>query len=148
MKLDRRSLAKTSQTCTSLRCTGHCPMHRLVQQRTRCSRELARAPWLKITGQSGGAPDYPMSHQRPTPTVGYAINRRHVAEPTVTRPHRSIRCALDSVRCAKGTKGSTVGFARKGRRSDTVHVRWCTGLSGAPSGRRQKLPTKWSSNSS
>jgi hypothetical protein len=33
-------------------CTGQCPVHRLVQQRTRCSRELVGVPWLKITGLS------------------------------------------------------------------------------------------------
>jgi hypothetical protein len=48
MKLDWRSLAKSSQTCTSLRCTGQCPMHRLVQQRTRCSREIAKGVAAKI----------------------------------------------------------------------------------------------------
>jgi hypothetical protein len=41
-------------------------VHRLVQQRTRCSRELVRVPWLKITGLSGGAPDCPVGQQRPS----------------------------------------------------------------------------------
>jgi hypothetical protein len=39
-----------------------------------------------------------------------------------------------------------VGFATEGKKSGTVHVRWCTGLSGAPTDRRQELPTKWRSN--
>jgi hypothetical protein len=43
---------------------------RLVQQRSRCSRESARATWLKITGLSDGAPDYPVSHQRPRSMLG------------------------------------------------------------------------------
>jgi hypothetical protein len=77
----------------------------------------------------------------PMPTVGSVISRRLMAEPTVTMPHRTVRCA-------KGTEGSTVGFARKGKESGTVHVRWCTGLSGVPTGRRQELPTKWRSNNS
>ena len=33
-------------------------------------------------------------------------------------------------------------------RSITVHVRWCTGLSGAPPDRRQQLPSNWISNGS
>jgi hypothetical protein len=38
-----------------------------------------RATWLKITGLSGGAPDCPVSLQRPRPTVGYAISGQRVA---------------------------------------------------------------------
>jgi hypothetical protein len=123
-------------------CTGQCPVHKLVQQRTRCSREITKGAAAKIhrtvwwcTGLFG----------EPTtsaPTVGSAISGRAWLEPTATKPHRSVRCAPDSVRCAKGTKGSIVGFARKGKESGTVHVRWCTGLSGAPTNRRQELPTK------
>jgi hypothetical protein len=60
-------------------------------------------------------------------------------EPTVTWSHRIVRCA-------KRTKGSTVGFTTSGKKSGTVHVRWCTRLSGAPPDIRQELPTKWSSN--
>jgi hypothetical protein len=76
------------------------------------------------------APDRLVSQWRPQPMVGCAINGRHVAEPTVTWSHRTVRCAPDSVRCAKGTKDLTVGFARKGRRSDTEHVLFMSG--GAP----------------
>jgi hypothetical protein len=77
----------------------------------------------------------------PMPIVGNAISERAWPEPTVTRPHRNVRCAPDSVHCAKGTKDSTVSFARRGKKLGTVHVRWCTGLSGAPTDRRQELPT-------
>jgi hypothetical protein len=45
-----------------------------------------------------------------------------VAKLTVTWSHRTVRCAPDSVRCAKGTEGATVGFARKGRRSGIEQV--------------------------
>jgi hypothetical protein len=123
-------------------------LHKLVQQRTRCSRESARAPWLKITGLSGGAPDCPVSQQRPRQQSAARSAADACPETTVTRSHRIVRCAPDSVRCAKGTKGSTVGFATKGRKSGTVHVSWCTGLSGVSTGIRRELPTKWSSNSS
>jgi hypothetical protein len=138
-------------------------VHRLVLQRSRCSRELARATWLKITGLSGGAPDCPVSHQRPRSMLGWQTRRsREFTEgatakihrtvrcapdfpvsqrrsrqrsaarlagdtwpgPTVTWSHRTVRCAPDSVWCAKGTEGSTVSFARRGKKSGTVHV-WC-----------------------
>jgi hypothetical protein len=61
--------------------------------------------------------------QRSTgPTVGWANGRPH--NPRVTRGranglmgHRTVRCAPDSVRCANGSKSSTVGCARIGKRS-------------------------------
>jgi hypothetical protein len=119
MKLDWRSLAKSSQTCTSLWCTGQCPVHRLVQQRSCCSRESARAPWLKINGLSDGALDCLVSHQCPRQRSAARSAGDTWAEPTVTRPHRTVRCA-------KGTEGSIVEFARKGKKSCTVHVRCAT----------------------
>jgi hypothetical protein len=71
-----------------------------------------------------------VSQRHPWPTVGSAINGRHVAEPTITWSHRTVRCASDSVQCAKGTEGATVGFARKGRRSGTGQALFMSG--GAP----------------
>jgi hypothetical protein len=52
------------------------------------------------------APDYPVSQRSARPTVGCAICARHVAEPTVGRGHRTVRCAPDSVRCANGSKAA------------------------------------------
>jgi hypothetical protein len=112
-----------SQTCTSLRCTGQCPVHRLVQQRTHCSRELGRAPWLKITGLSSGAPNYPVSQQLPSQQSVARSADNTWPGLTITWSHRTVWCAPDSVWCAKWTKGSTVDFARKGKRSGTIHVR-------------------------
>jgi hypothetical protein len=129
-------------------CTGQCSVPRLARRRTRRSRKKPRAPRLKFTGLSGGAPDYPVSHQCPRQRSAARSTGDTWAEPTITRPHRTVRCAPESVRCAKGTKGSTVGFARRGKKSGTFHVRWCTRLSGAPTDRRQELPTKWRSNGS
>jgi hypothetical protein len=55
---------------------------------------------------------------------------------------RTVRCALDSVRCANGPGGATVDCARFGRKSSTgqatVPVRLRTGLSSAPLVTRQK----------
>jgi hypothetical protein len=48
------------------------------RRRTRRSREMKKAPRLKFTGLSGGAPDYPLSLRHSRPTVGYAISGRHV----------------------------------------------------------------------
>jgi hypothetical protein len=56
------------------------------------------------------------------PTVGRANGRPR--NPRVTRGqangmkgHRTVRCAPDSVRCANGSKPSTVGCARTGKKS-------------------------------
>jgi hypothetical protein len=46
-------LAESSQTSTSLWCTGQCPVPRLARRWTRRSREKATTPWLKFTGLSG-----------------------------------------------------------------------------------------------
>jgi hypothetical protein len=64
-----------------------------------------------------------VSQRHPRPTVGITVNGRHMAEPTVTWSHRTVRCA-------KGTEGATVGFARKGRRSGTGQALLMSG--GAP----------------
>jgi hypothetical protein len=87
------------------------------------------------------APDCPVSQRSAGPTVGRVIRARCVAEPTARRGHRTVRCAPDSVRCANGSRSSTVGFAKEGKKSAPDSVRWCTGLSGAPGDRRQELPS-------
>jgi hypothetical protein len=90
-----------------------------TRRRTCRSREFTEGAAAKIHWTVRCAPDFPVSQRRPRPTVGSAINEGHVAEPTVTWSHRTVRCAPDSVRCAKGTEGPTVGFTRKGRRLGT-----------------------------
>ena len=47
-----------------------------------------------------------MSQLSAGPTVGRAIRAGHVAEPTASRGHRTVRCAPDSVRCANGSKAA------------------------------------------
>jgi hypothetical protein len=51
------------------------------------------------------------------PTVGRIIRARRLAEPTVRREHRTVRCAPDSVRCANGSEPPTVDFAKEGKKS-------------------------------
>jgi hypothetical protein len=58
-----------------------------------------------------------VSQQSAEPTVDRAIRARHMAEPTVGRGHRTVRCASDSVRCANSSKAPTVGFAKEGKKS-------------------------------
>jgi hypothetical protein len=50
--------------------------------------------------------------------------------PTVGRRHRTVRCALDSVRCTNGYNSATVGCAILGRRSAPDHEQFLSG--GAP----------------
>jgi hypothetical protein len=74
------------------------------------------------------------------PTVGQANGRPRNPRVTSGRAN-SLMGAPDSVRCANGSKSSTVGCARIGKKSASDSVRWCTGLSGAPVDRRQELPS-------
>jgi hypothetical protein len=116
-------------------CTGQCPVRHagsgeqstLGTRRRHTTLNHRTVRWC--TGLSG------------EPTVGHVIRARRVAEPTVRRGHRTVRCAPDSVRCANGSKTLTVGCARIGRKYAPDSVRWCTGLSGAPGNRRQELPS-------
>jgi hypothetical protein len=95
------ALFSQSQLCLG---APDCPVvHRTVSgvpdwlRRTRCSREEINGVRLKFTGLSG-------VHQTAgEPTVGRA---GHVAEPTASRGHRTVRCAPDSVRCANGSKAA------------------------------------------
>jgi hypothetical protein len=48
-------------------------------------------------------------------------------KPTVGWGHRTVRCALDSVRCANQPEVATVGCARNGRKSRTRHEQWLSG---------------------
>jgi hypothetical protein len=95
--------------------------------RTGCSRVSSAAYGYK-------SPDCPVSQQSVGPTVGRVIRARRVAEPTVRRGHRTVRCA-------NGSESPTVGFAKEGKKSTPDSVRWCTGLSGVPGDRRQELPS-------
>jgi hypothetical protein len=71
-----------------------------------------------------------VSQRSTAPTIGRAIRARRVGAPTVGRGHRTVRCAPDSVRCANCRKSTTVGYARKGRRSRTEQLQGLSG--GAP----------------
>jgi hypothetical protein len=103
----------------------------------------------RLTAYDYKSPDCPVVHRTirwctglsGEPTVGRVIHARRVAEPTVRRGHRTVRCAPDSVQCANGSGSSTVGCATEGKKSAPDSVRWCTGLSGALGDRRQELPS-------
>jgi hypothetical protein len=115
-------------------CTGQCPM----RQAGGCQLAALRTSTAVYGYKS---PDCLVSQQLAGPTVGRVIRARRVAEPTVRKGHRTVRCAPDSVRCANGSESPMVGFAKEGKKSAPDSVRWCTGLSGAPGDRRQKLPS-------
>jgi hypothetical protein len=80
MKLDWRSLAKSSQTCTSLRCTGLSGVHRT--QAGSAAKSL-----LSGIGEGAVAKNHRTARwctglagepSAPAPTVGSAINGQHV----------------------------------------------------------------------
>jgi hypothetical protein len=113
MRLDWRSLAQGSQTCTSLRCTGLSGVHRTVSGAQAGARDE-----LAALGKSWGSRDYnspdclvsqPRSCQRSTAQSAGNVWPALI----VTRPHQTVRCA-------KGVVAATVGFTKKGRESRTV----------------------------
>jgi hypothetical protein len=70
------------------------------------SGELA-ALGKELTAYDYNSPDCPVcTGLSAGPTVDCAIRAGHVAEPTVERRHRTVRCAPDSVRCANGSKAA------------------------------------------
>jgi hypothetical protein len=92
-------------------CTGQCPV------RQAGSGELA-ALRKNLTAYDYNSSDCPVcTGLSGEPTVGCAIRARHVAEPTVGRGHRTVRCAPDSVRCANDSQAPTVGYATEGKKS-------------------------------
>jgi hypothetical protein len=127
-------LARSSQKSAQSGCTGQCPV------RQAGSGELAALGKSSVT-YDYKSPDCPVSQRSAGPTVDRRIRARRVAEPTVRRGHRTVWCAPDSIRCANGSEPPMVGFAKEGKKSAPDSVRWCTGLSGAPSDRRQELPS-------
>ena len=76
-KLDWRSLAKSNQTCTSLWCTGHCPVLWLVRPANMPLSRKFSAPRLYSSDCPVciGLFDEPAAH---TPMVGSAISGRRV----------------------------------------------------------------------
>jgi hypothetical protein len=107
MRLDWRSLAKSNQTCTSLRCTGLSDVHRTVSGAQAGARDELAALAATIHWLSG-------EPTAPTPTVGSAMSGRPVAR---VNGHQA---APDYPVCQWGM-AATVSFARKGSRPRTVH---------------------------
>jgi hypothetical protein len=96
---------------------------RLAWRRTRRSREVAEGAAAIIHWTDRCALDCPVSQRRPSQRSAAQSAGDAWPGPTVTWSHRTIRCA-------KGTEVSTVGFARKGMRSGTGQGLFMSG--GAP----------------
>jgi hypothetical protein len=129
-------------------CTGQCIVPRLAPATNRpLSGNTQRAAAI-IHWTVWCALDCPESQPRP--------RQRSVAQsagdawtsPMVRRAHQIIRCAtgLSSVARASWLQRSA-SPEKEGNRA-LFTVRWCTGLSGAPTDKRQLWPSKWSSNGS
>ena len=91
--------------------------------RTVSSREKDSGAATKIQRTVRCAPDCPVSQWRPRQRSTAKSAGDAWPAPTVSWSHRTVRCA-------KGTEGAMVGFARKGRRSGTGQGLFMSG--GAP----------------
>jgi hypothetical protein len=134
----------------------------MVHQTVRCVPDSVRCPgWpsyklvalgkktvvlrLKFTGLS-------IQPKAPMPTVGSEINGRRVARANgqLVTPDYPVCTGQCLVRQRDRRSNGRVRPIRKEikHQTATVHVRWCTGLSGAPPDRRQELPSNLISNGS
>jgi hypothetical protein len=109
-------LAVYSRKAARSRCTG---LSGGAPDSVRCARlalvkrplsGLRRRRTTKIHRTVRCALDCPVSQQSTGPTVSRVIHARRVAEPTVRRGHRTVRCANSS-------ESPTVGFAKEGKKS-------------------------------
>jgi hypothetical protein len=132
-KFKWRSFAQASQTCTSQRCTGlsGATLAHLV------NRELSRKSQGTTTiihWTIRCAPECSVFQPRTQPTVDHAISGRHVC------PTNGHQAAPDCPVCheTRGWQRSALPNMEGNR--TLFNVRWCTGLSGAPTDRRQSEP--------
>jgi hypothetical protein len=126
MKLDWKSLASPSQTCTSLR------LHRTVRctldsvrclgwraRRTRCSREKLAGVTTIVHWTVWCAPDClvctRLSGVVAAPALTVGSNQRTTRGLRQWSPGRTDRSVCE------GGMAATVGFTKKGRQSRTVH---------------------------
>jgi hypothetical protein len=100
-RIDRATWLKITEL------SGGSSAHRaqVLRRRTHRSREKEKAPRLKITGLSGGAPDCPVSQSRPSQRSLAQSAGDAWSAPTVSWAHRIVWCA-------NGTAGPMVGCAR------------------------------------
>jgi hypothetical protein len=123
-------------------CNGQCPVPRLARRRTRRSRDFAEDVAAKNHRTVRWCPRLSDEPKAPAPTVGNAITGRCVARAngqlvTLDCPVCTRQCP---VRQWDQRSNSQLRPISKeiGHRTATVHVWWCTGLSGAPPDRRQE----------
>jgi hypothetical protein len=138
--------SRTSTSCGAPDCpvSHQCPRPSL-RRRTHRSREMKKAPRLKFTRLSG-EPKALMANGH----LGDQRTTRGQANGGLVTPDCPVCTGQCPVRQrARRTKGQLRPIWREIKhRTGTVHVRWCTGLSGAPLHRRQDLPSKLISNGS
>jgi hypothetical protein len=126
-RLDWRSLATPSQTCTSLRCTGLSGVHWTVSgaqagmpsKLAALGKNSARcgynSPDCSVCTRLSGEPAAPM------PTIGHAISGRHVDFTNGRKVTPDCPVCHQNIQCATRVLAAMVSFARKGRKSRTIH---------------------------
>ena len=148
MRLDWRSLAKSSQTCTSLRCTGLSSVHRTVSgAQAGVLDELValRKSW----GSRGyNSPDYPVCTRLSDMPAARPANGQPRDQRAPRGSANGQQVAPDCPVCHEASGWQRSASPKKEGHRALFIVVWCTGLSGAPTDRRQSEPFSWSSNGS
>ena len=130
LRVDWRSLAKSSQKSTSLRCTGLSGAHRIVSGAQAGSTTNSSLSRIRRGGCGYNSSDCPMSQRRPRPTVDSTINGKHVARANghLVAPDCPVCTGQCPVRQGDRWLNGRLRQKRKeiGHRTGTVHVRCAT----------------------
>jgi hypothetical protein len=147
-KSDWRSLAQSSQTCTSLRCTGLSSVHPTVsgaQIGALANRSLlGKCWWLHCCNSL----DCPMCTRLSGVPATHPANDQPRDQRVTRSSANGQKVAPDYPMCHRGWWLQQSASPEKEGNHALFTVRWGTGLSGAPTDRRQPKPFKWNSNGS
>jgi hypothetical protein len=123
-----------------------------TRRRTRRSREFTDGTAAKIHRTVRCAPDYLVCTRLSGEPTTSAANGRQRDQRATRGPSQQSLGRTRQCLVLQGYRRSNGRLRQKrkeiGHQTRTVHVWWCTGLSGAPPDRRQELPSKWNSKGS
>jgi hypothetical protein len=100
--------------------TGQCPVRQAGLRLTGHSREY-------LAAYDYNSPDCLVRQRSPAQRSAAQSAGDAWPAPTVSRGHRTVRCAPDSVRCANQPRVATVDCTRKGNKSAPDRLQWMSG---------------------
>ena len=123
-------------------CIEQCSVPRLARSTNSLLSGKVGDAVAKIHRTVRCAPDCPMSQPRPRQWSAAQSAGDAWPKTTVTRPHRTVRCAIGLSGVPRGSWLQRLASLEKEGERALFIVRWCTRLSGASTDRRQLLFSK------